>query len=283
MHRLKPPEDAWIDWGGSGPRAVFGHANGFPPETYRVLLETLCGRFSVSSFAARPLWPGSDPQTAGSWYDLAADLGGELDRRGVTGAIGIGHSLGSVLSLLAAAENPDRYRALALVDPVVFAGFHALTWGAFKGLGLGNRLPLIQGASRRRDTFSDLEEVRRSWRGKPVFKSWDPRVLEDYIGSGFCADDSGMVTLRYPKAWEVKIFELTPAWVWRDLEGLRLPVLFVRGADSDTFLPSAVARARRRVQDVMVVEVEGTSHFLPMERPTDVADIILDWADTTGI
>ncbi len=68
MHYAAPPE-AWTEWGGNGSAVVFGHANGFPPETYRVLLEELSRRFSVASFAARPLWPGSDPRSVSSWRD----------------------------------------------------------------------------------------------------------------------------------------------------------------------------------------------------------------------
>ncbi len=185
MLHTAPPE-AWTEWGGNGPTAVFGHANGFPPETYRVLLEGLNRRFSVASFAARPLWPGSDPQAVTSWRDLAGDLGGALERRGVESVIGVGHSLGSVLGLIAAAADPSRFRALVLVDPVIFTGVHSLFWGGLRGLGFGSRLPLIRGARRRREAFSGLDEVRASYVGKSVFASWEPEVLDDYIRCGLC-------------------------------------------------------------------------------------------------
>lgn len=281
MFHCAPPE-AWTEWGGNGRTAVFGHANGFPPATYRVLLEGLNSRFSVASFAARPLWPGSDPQAAKSWGDLAGDLVGELRRRGVEEAVGVGHSLGGVLDLMAAAADPNRFRALALVDPVIFTGVHSLFWGGLRGLGFGSRLPLIRGARRRRETFPDLEQVRASYAGKSVFASWEPEVLEDYIRSAFVETDGGAVRLRYPKLWESRIFELTPATVWRELKSLGVPMLFIRGGVSDTFVAAAAERVGRELENAHVVEVSGASHFVPMEKPREVARLITDWARGLG-
>ncbi len=283
MQKTAAPREAWTDWAGSGRQIVFGHANGFPPGTYRLLFEELGRSFSVASFAARPLWPGSDPLAVSSWRELAGDLMLEMRRREIGGALAVGHSLGSVLHLLGAAADPGPYRALVLVDPVVFTGFHSLFWGVFKGLGFSHRLPLIRGAQRRRESYADLDEVRGSWSGKPVFSSWDPEVLEDYIQSAFAATGRGEVKLRYPKAWETRIFQMTPADLWPELRKIDLPMLFIRGARSDTFLPAAAERVRRILPTAQVIEVSESSHFVPMERPLVVARLIVDWAGSIGL
>ena len=277
MRSTAPPE-AWTEWGGEGPALIFGHANGFPPGTYRQFLEELSRSFSVSSFAARPLWPESDPGSIRSWHDLADDLGDEFARRGVQDAIGVGHSLGSVLCLLAAAADSSRFAALALMDPVIFTGIQQLFWGALKGLGLGSRLPLIRGALRRREVFSGFDEVRSSYRGKTVFATWDPAVLEDYVQAGFAETAAGGVRLRYPKVWEARIFELTPASVWREFTTLDVPVFVIRGAASDTFSAAAALRMRRELSGSRVIELPDTGHFMPMEKPREVAKLITDWA-----
>lgn len=272
-----PPPEAWTEWGGCGTPLHFGHANGFPPGAYRLLLEELTGAFRVATLAARPLWPGTDPGAVDSWRPLAGDLRAELTRRGQTGGVGAGHSLGSVLSLLAAAEDPSLFSSLVLIDPVIFTGLHSLFWGFFKGLGLGGRLPLIRGARRRREVFPDLAAVRSAYSGKSVFATWLPEVLDDYVRAAFADAGEGQVALRYPKAWEAKIFEVTPAAVWRDLRRLQLPMLVVRGAGSDTFLPAAARRMRRDLPSATVVEMAGCSHFVPMEKPRELAALIVEW------
>ncbi len=242
-----------------------------------MLLEELCADFRVATVASRPLWPGSDPRGISGWGDLAGDLRRLLVDQGRRDIIGAGHSLGSVLSVLAAAADPRLFRALVLVDPVVFTGTYALFWGAFKYFGLGNRLPLIRGARRRRDRFPSRETALASYREKAVFSSWQAGVLEDYVGAGFVEAGDGSVQLRYPKAWEARIFETTPASVWRELHRVEAPMLIIRGAGSDTFRPEAARRARRELPGATVVELAGSSHFVPMEQPGDVAAHIVDW------
>jgi pimeloyl-ACP methyl ester carboxylesterase len=272
-----PPREAWSEWGGAGPPLVFTHANGFPPDTYRLLFGGLSSRFCVDAFAARPLWPGSDPSGIDAWSDLAGDLRLSMRERDLREVIGVGHSLGGVLAIMAAAADRSLFRALALIDPVVFTGVHALFWGGLKNLGFSHRLPLIRSARRRRDRFPSLDAVRKAYAGKSVFSTWQDEVLDDYVTAAFGAADSGGVELRYSKAWESRIFELTPASVWRSLCSLDLPMLFIRGASSDTFLVSAANRVRRVLPSATVVEIPDTTHFLPMERPEAVAGAIVDW------
>jgi pimeloyl-ACP methyl ester carboxylesterase len=271
------PAEAWSHWGGDGPDLVFAHANGFPPATYRLFLEGLSRRFTVTAFAARPLWPDRDPTEIDSWRDLANDLRGGLQKRGREGIVGVGHSLGGVLSIMAAAADPERFRALALVDPVVFSGVHWLFWRALKNFGFSHRFHLVRGARRRRNRFPSLEAVRSAYAEKSVFSTWKPEALEHYIRAGFEETGRGDVTLRYSREWEARIFELTPASVWSDLRGVDVPILFIRGASSETFLPSTAARAERDLDRASVIEIEETSHFLPMEQPAKIATAITDW------
>ena len=271
------PDEALSSWGGEGRPLVLAHANGFPPATYRVLLEELASDFCVQAYAARPLWPGSDPASASSWRELSEDLERTLAERGLTGAVGVGHSLGGILWLMVAARRSDALSLLVLVDPVIFTGLHAASWSLLQRLGGARQIPLVKGALRRRDRYPDRESILRSYRQKPVFRSWQPEVLEDYVRYGFQPAGDGQLELSYSKAWEARIFELTPASVWRDLRRLEVPVLVIRGKTSDTFLPNAAARLQRLLPSARVIEMEG-SHFLPMERPNEVAAKILGWA-----
>ncbi len=277
-----PLAHPWAEWGGVGPTLLFLHANGFPPGTYARFFSELGRSFRVIAFSSRPLWPDSDPREIGSWTDLAADLGRAAEFDGLDGSIVAGHSLGGVLSALAAAERPRLFRALVLIDPVIFTGTRSLFWGALKGLGFGRRLPLIRGARRRRDHFPDLDAVRQAYRRKRVFSSWNRRVLEDYVHAGFRDVDDG-VELRYRKAWEARIFELTPATVWRQLRRIDVPVLLIRGGRSDTFLAPAARRARRQLPTAQVVELPDLSHFLPMEEPATLANVITSWSRRKGL
>jgi pimeloyl-ACP methyl ester carboxylesterase len=115
------PDFKLLDLGGHGPFVHLAPANGFPPATYRQLARDLAQGYHVVSLLPRPFWPGSRPESAPDWHPLAGDLIRGLDELGLSGIVGLGHSIGGVLTLWAAIERPDLFRAVILVDPVIFA------------------------------------------------------------------------------------------------------------------------------------------------------------------
>lgn len=267
----------WLDWGGAGPVLHFAHANGFPPGTYRRLLEALMRSFHVVSSEARPLASPDRPPEIDGWTPLADDLREELTARGLRGIVAVGHSLGAVTSLIAAADDPGLFAAVVAIDPVLITGARAVGWGLAKRLGLAGQLGLVRGARARREVWPDRRTARRAYASKRVFRSWRPEVLDDYVAAGFGELAEGGVRLRYPKLWEARIFEVAPHDVWPRLRGLATPVLFVKGERSDTFLGAACERALREVPGARVEVVAGAGHFLPMEQPERLAGVILDY------
>ncbi len=278
MGSVVPPEDAWADWGGDGPQLVLTHANGFPPETYRTTIDALMPHFTIATFSQRPLWSAQDPQELRSWRPMAGDLAAAIRARAEGPVVAVGHSLGGVLCALAAARHQELFSALVLLDPVIFTGLHAFSWGWMKRLGLGRHFPLVEGAARRRDAWPNRSAVRASWSRKSVFKRWDPRVLADYIETGVIDGPESSVILRYPKEWEARLFQICPHDEWASLRKVEVRTLVVRGEASDTLLPEAARRMAREMPDARVVELEGSSHFLPMEKPDEVARLVIDFA-----
>ena len=270
----------WQDWGGSGPTLHFAHGNGFPPGTYRKLIDELTNHHHVFSMAARPLWPDSRPQVLRDWSVFAEDLRAELGRRGLRGVVGVGHSLGAVISLLAEAANPGLFSAVVAVDPLILTGAHSLFWGTVKAVGLGGRISLVRGARRRRELWPDRGEARTTYLSKKVFASWDPEVLDDYLDAGMVDLPEGGVRLRYPREWEARIFSASPHDLWAELRKVSVPTLFVQGEHSDTFLDGARARVEREVPASRTVVVADSSHFLPMEYLTELARVIEEFLQT---
>ena len=269
----------WHDWGGTGPLLHFAHGNGFPPGTYRKLISELGKSHHVVSMSARPLWAESRPRVLRDWSVFAEDLRAELGRRDLRGIVGVGHSLGAVTSLLAAAADPGLFSAAVAVDPIVLTGARALFWGTVKAVGLAGRVNLVRGARRRRELWSDRAEARNTYSGKKIFASWDPEVLDDYLDSGMVDLPQGGVRLRYPRECEARIFSAAPHDLWAELRKVSVPTLFVQGESSDTFLDAARARVEREVPASLTAVVADSSHFLPMERPAELARVINEFLE----
>jgi pimeloyl-ACP methyl ester carboxylesterase len=261
------------------------HANGFPPGSYKLLAEHLAERYHVVGLPARPLWPGSRPESVSSWQPMASDLIDMLDRRGRRDIIGVGHSLGGVLTMWAASWRPDLFRAVVLIDPVILPPLWLAMLRLLRRVGLDHRQPLVQGALHRRRTWPSRRACYEHYAGKSFFASWPPGSLRAYVKWGTRERPDGLVELAYPREWEAHIFATTPVDVWPSIPDLQIPALVMRGEHTRTFLPASQARMERLLPHARFVVVPDSGHMLPLERPADTAAEVhafLQDADQSG-
>ncbi len=264
------------DFGGSGPLLHFAHANGYPPRAYRPLIERLLPAFHVLAAHARPLWPGSRPEGFKNWNPLTEDLIRFLDERRARGIVGVGHSMGGVSTLDAALRRPDLFRALVLIDPVIFRRRFIWGWLFLKSLGVGDRLhPLISGTLRRRRAFASVDEMFARYRRAPIFSRLDDDGLRAYVESLAQLRPDGQVELTYPPEWEAAIYRHGPPDLWGRMAALRLPLLVIYGAESDTFRAPAMEKMTHRIPHASFQAVPAAGHLVPLERPAAVAEALL--------
>jgi len=275
-----------FDLGGTGLPLHFLHANGYPPECYKPLLELLTTRYRVFGMRLRPLWPDAKMEDLRDWHPLSDDLLRFLsDREPFDHAqdepapvIGVGHSIGGIVTLRAALREPKKFRALVLLDPVLFPPYFIVTWNLARMLGIGYRLhPLIPATLKRRREFDDLETVFRGYRSRPIFRYFTDENLRIHIAGMTRPKPGGGFELVYSPEWEAHIY-YTGVWrdmeLWRGLKNLETPTLIIRGAETDTFRESAARLVKRKQPRVRIEAVSQATHLLPLERPKEVFDII---------
>lgn len=266
-----------FDFGGVGQPLHFLHANGYPPDCYKPLLELLKTEYRVFGMHLRPLWDGTKPEEIRTWHPLSNDLLSFLAEHETEPVIGVGHSIGAVVTLRAALRDPRKFRALVLIDPVLFVPPVLAMWAVLRALGLGDRLhPLIRAAQKRRRTFDDLEIVFRGYRTRPVFRYMSDESLRAYIAGITRPSANGGYELIYSPEWEAQIYRtgLHDFDIWRDLPKLEVPTLFLRGAETDTFLENAARLVKKKQPKVRVEALEKSTHLLPLERPKEIFDIM---------
>lgn len=268
------------DWGGTGPVLHLAHANGFPPGTYRKLIELLKPRYHVFTLRGRWLMPGSDPLEMRTWDDMADDLAHALRARGLEGIVGVGHSMGGVATLLASLKEPGLFRAVVAMDPVLFSGARLLALQVLTPLGLRSQIPPATLARHRRDSWNSREEAATSYRKKALFQRFDPECFQDYITHGLTEAPGGGLRLTIPKAWEARIFETSPRAIWQRLREVAVPTLVMRGGDSDILTPEALERVRETLPGVRTEELPGTTHLFPLEQPEECMRRTLAFLDT---
>ena len=275
-----------LAFGGSGEELVFLHANGYPPECYRPLLSRLSENFHVTAMVQRPLWPESSPEDIDSWHPLTDDFLRFLDTHHTERFDAtehkpiacVGHSMGGIALLRAALREPERFKAIVLLDPVLLPPYVVAFWNVMRKLKIGERShPFLRAARQRRQQFDDLDRLYQGYRHKPVFSYFNDEALRAYVRGIACPTNEGVYRLCYSAEWEIRIYRVS-IWndmdIWRGLPKLEVPMLIVRGAETNTFWESTGKLVQRKQPKVKIEALEKSTHLLALERPEEVSNLI---------
>lgn len=244
-------------------------ANGFPPETYAPALGGLSAEFPTVTVPLRPYWGTVAPSSLTHWRQLGDDLLEQLDRLTPDPVVGIGHSVGGVATMYAAIKRPDKFSQLILIDPTllspVLLGYTALMRFARQE----GRYKLLQGALKRRNRWSDLQEAIDYFRPKKLFSRFSPDMLHRYAEGATIPHPEGGLTLAMPREWEAQIFRTLPTTAYRLPSRLKVPTHIIRGELTDVFVPASAALFKLLNPRVTIETIAGVGHLIPQEAPEE--------------
>jgi pimeloyl-ACP methyl ester carboxylesterase len=230
----------------------------------------------------RPLWDETKPHEIDNWHLFSEDLRVFLSSYpfGATHpgtpepVIGVGHSVGAIVTLRAALRYPKKFRGLVLLDPVLYVPRRLVEWRVQRAKDPSS-IPWIQAAQKRRRTFSDLETVFTGYRSREVFRYLSDEHLRIYI-EGITRKTENGYELVYSPEWESRIYftSLQDFDIWNNLSNLRIPILYLRGDETDTFLEDAAKLVKEKQPNARMEVVEKSTHIFPLERPGEVFQII---------
>ncbi len=208
------------------------------------------------------------------WRVFGMDVAEIARQLALQGAIAVGHSMGGHSITLAAAQEPQAFSHLVLLDPVI------LPEEMYTG-------PIAEPhfTRKRRNRWPSWQDMLERLSPRPPFNRWDKQVLRDYCEYALVpAPDGDGFVLACPPDIEGSIYEQSlaeEANIYPEIASLDLPVTIIRavtprrdglvmdmhGSPTPPELASRFAHA-----EDLVVEY---SHFIPMEAPEFVAEQIL--------
>lgn len=250
----------------------FSHANGMPAPVYEPLLALL----APHKVHYLPVLGETAPPVGRDWSPLVDELIRTLEQRGGEPVVGLGHSLGAVVTLMAGRRRPDLFRRIIMLDPPLLPWrirrlFLPLSWA---GPALFKRwFPLAKGALRRRDRFDHREEAHAYWAPKSFFQSFDPACFEAYVQHALVDDGQGGLTLRIPRETEAQIFATTPARLPQASAYIPTDYFYAIGRGA-ILRPHEIQEHQRRYPHIRFHAVDG-GHMFPVEQPQATAERIL--------
>lgn len=264
----------WVSEG-IGVPLVFAHATGFHGRVFDAIIEAFPGHPAYAIDLR-----GHGRSRAGpidDWRLVARDVSDFLGQAGITGAVGIGHSMGAHTLLQVAADAPDRFSRLVLFDPVILApAFYAPGAPLYTE---DNPHPAI----RRKRDFASVETMIERFRERDPYSLFDPQVFEDYCRFGLtqAASGEGLELACAPEV-EASVYASSRSngAILEAAKGVEIPVLVVRALHTDLndfkSSPTWPELANILPQGTDLYRPDMT-HFHPFEDPADAARIIGDW------
>jgi pimeloyl-ACP methyl ester carboxylesterase len=260
------------DWGGDGSGLFFAHPTGFLGAVWRPVIEALRRRGfdgRVLTFDQRGHGLSSKPDRGYEWPNFVTDVGELVRALEIEGYVGVGHSAGATTLAGVAADDPGRFRRLVLIDPILFDG-------ATIDARTARSNPLARRTRTRRLVWSSREELSESFRSRPPYDTWTEEALAAYVDAGTFERPDGEIELLCPGRIEAQIYENAAGMDgFACLRALKVPALLVRGERSDSFDAARAERALSLLDRGRCLTIPDTTHYVPMEKPEVVADVIL--------
>ena len=212
------------------------------------------------------------------WETFADDLNLIIGQTMTPPVIGIGHSLGAVVTYMAAAIYPNLFAGIVLLDPVILPKRILWLIAVLRLLGLTGKIPIVKKARNRRSIFQGKKEALKLFAsGRGIFKAWSQEFVDAYLECGLLEKDAETAVLSCEPELEAQIYESTPIDVWKYARKISCPVLAIRGQQSDTFYLKSAKRLETHITDLELKTIFAAGHFVPMEKPEECSEIIKDF------
>lgn len=269
-----------LHWDGPGETVLIIHANGFSAGTYAPLAQKLQSRgYNVAGIDLRGHGRTGAAWVKGrdNWLTFGTDLSKLINQADRPLHI-MGHSLGGLSAIYAAADRPGNMASLCLLDPTMFGPQLHLYFNILKWSGKWRRLPIVLNTIHRVNNFPTAEAAFRHYRPKKVFAPWSDEFLWGYVLSATREAPGGGVELSCDPAVEAELFATTPHYIFHNLKKITPPpTILLYGEYSYVVSRPAVRAFRRCWPAATVQEIAGGGHFYPMSHTDYVLAVWEKW------
>jgi pimeloyl-ACP methyl ester carboxylesterase len=257
---------------GAEPAVLFLHATGFHARCWDEVIARLPGRRAIA-YDARGHGCSSKPAPPYHWRDFGRDAAALARALRLRGAVAVGHSMGGHSAALAAKLEPDAFSELILIDPVIFPE----PW--YKGVS-----PELEMVMNRRNRWLHWEDMFRRFKDKKPFDRWNRKVLLDYCVYGVVPNGGSRgFVLACPPEVEASVYShatAPDANIYAEIARIRAAVQVIRTSrflsqPGDFLLSPTAPDVVSKFPNAVDRRYPDHSHFLPMEAPDLVADLIL--------
>lgn len=179
------------------------------------------------------------------------------EHAGLDEAMLVAHSYGGDPAIRAAREHPGLFSELVLLDcRLMLPGVKS----AVAEAGMGKLV---------RKVYPSEAEARARFRLLPESLHADPLLLDHVVGHSLVREEGGW-SWKYDAALDPEADPADPL----PFEGLKIPLTFVRGAQSIATLPEQLAVTRRHFPFAEMIEIPACGHHVMLDQPVALTALL---------
>ncbi|WP_158969447.1 alpha/beta fold hydrolase [Paraglaciecola sp. L3A3] len=184
--------------------------------------------------------------------------------------VGMGHSAGAAATLLAAAERPELFEQLILIDPVTLGSQKRFIIKMAQTLGLWEGFSPAKQTRKRRFQFTDHQHAFDYYQNKSLFKNFHKNCYQSYINHGLVKVGS-QCELTFSPQVEADIFNHAVTRLPKDLSKVKGTIIYAK--HSNVFGQSDVKWWQKNHPHFKLICFDGY-HLFPLEQPEKSAKAI---------
>lgn len=252
--------------------AHFYGGNSFTVGTYSPLLNALATDFEISSLALRGYWYDK-PQRRRLTREQDAEILIEfLEKTQDKPIVGIGHSQGATATAIAAAQRPDLFSQLYLIEPVTFTKPQARLYNLLPRKLLLSREP-FKSTLTKQSTWASIDDYYENLRAQRAYRRMSDANLRVFAEQSLSKDINGSYTLIFAPDQELANYFGAPH-IDTALKQLSCPYTLITGKPTLFINHKVRQQWQKFVPDDSIISLLDYGHLLPMEAPELCAQVI---------
>lgn len=239
-------------WGDKGPKVLLVHSMGMDGHSMDELTESIKGQYQVLSLTILDHGDSDSPKGSISLPEHAEVMRGCYTQLGFKPSVLIGHSVGGMMGMVLAADYPDEFKGLMLVDIAPFDS----TGRSSRPTPPEYFESRVEAKKWLADRYPGFTEYYVGNRLEHAFKQRDGRYYlkprGDRVRNGLAID------------------------LWPYLERVECPVQLLKGVTSDLVTPKTRERIEK-MTGIEIIDVDGTGHMIPQDVPEKFEELVREF------
>jgi len=244
----------------------FAHPNGFPAKSFNHFFNSI----ENADINYIDLMGHNQFKLEGNLENLALELIDSIEKKFNEPIIGIGHSTGGTLILIASSIKPQLFQKVILIEPILYSSWKRTVIMVMKKLGLDNYIGPVKKTLKRKSVFQSRDKAKEYFKTKKIFQTFHKNCLSDYIKYGLKQTENGF-ELAFSKQIESEIYRSTYTKLPLGIDKINGTLIY--GNKSNMFEKSDVKWWKNNFTNFDTIEL-NEGHLFPLEKPFQTAEII---------